>query len=211
MRAASRILRHGAAKPVAFLLCLLPIVLLGLRYPDDLGFNPIETINRYTGDWALRFLLITLAVTPAARLTGWNDIMRFRRMIGLFAFAYAFLHLSSYVALDQLFDWARIWADIVKRNFITVGMLTILLLLPLAITSTKGMMRRLGGKRWQALHRLIYPAAALAVLHYYMMVKADVTEPLIYAGILAVLLGYRFIRARRRRSGNSDPKVATSI
>jgi sulfoxide reductase heme-binding subunit YedZ len=194
----ARLLKHRAAKPVAFLLCLLPLALLAARFPDGLGFNPAETVNRYTGDWALRFLLLTLVVTPAARLSGWNELMRFRRMIGLFAFFYALAHLTSYVALDQYFDWPRIWDDILKRNFITVGMLTVLLLLPLAVTSTNGMIRRLGGKRWQALHRLVYPAAMLGVLHYYMMVKADTREPLIYAGILAVLLGWRLVRRRRQ-------------
>ncbi len=186
-------------KPLVFVLCLMPLAWLAWRaVTGDLGANPIEATNRFLGDWALRFLLITLTVTPATRLTGQAVFMRFRRMLGLFAFAYAVLHVSSYVGLDQFFAWAEIWADIVKRTYITVGMATLLMLIPLAATSTKGMIKRLGAARWKALHRLVYPAAIGAVVHFYMMVKADVREPLIYAGVLAVLLGYRVVAAWRR-------------
>ena len=185
-------------KPLVFVLCLMPLAWLAWRAQEgDLGANPIEATNRFLGDWALRFLLVTLAVTPVTRLTGQAVFMRFRRMLGLFAFAYAVLHVSSYVGLDQFFAWREIWADIVKRTYITVGMVVLIMLVPLAVTSTKGMVKRLGAARWKALHRLVYPAAIGAVVHFYMMVKADVREPLIYAGVLAVLLGYRVVAARR--------------
>jgi sulfoxide reductase heme-binding subunit YedZ len=208
------------AKPLVFALALLPLVWLALawlapgwlapewlaslpeigavRTGSPLGANPIEATNRFLGDWALRLLLLTLAIAPLRILTGSAAPMRFRRMLGLFAFFYAVLHLASYVGLDQFFAWGEIWADIVKRTFITVGMLAFLLLIPLAITSTKGWIKRLGARRWQRLHRLVYPAAILACLHYVMMVKADLREPLIHAGILALLLGLRLARRAPR-------------
>jgi sulfoxide reductase heme-binding subunit YedZ len=181
-------------KPAVFVLCLAPLVWLGWRAAaGGLGVNPIETINRSLGDWALRFLLLSLAMSPAKEIFGAPLLMRFRRMLGLFAFFCVALHLSSWIGLDQFFAWPHIWADIVKRPFITVGMLAFLSLLPLAATSTAGMIKRLGAKRWKRLHMLVYPAAALAVFHYFMMVKADIREPLIYAAVLAVLLGWRMI------------------
>ncbi|MEX2449873.1 MAG: protein-methionine-sulfoxide reductase heme-binding subunit MsrQ [Rhodospirillales bacterium] len=188
-------------KPAVFAVCLIPLGLLvwnGLT--GNLGANPIEATNRFLGDWALRFILIALAVTPVRILTRWNPIMRFRRMLGLFAFAYVCLHLTSYVALDQFFDWAAIWKDIVKRWYITVGMAAFVLLIPLAVTSTKGWIKRIGGKTWQNLHKLVYAAAVLAVFHFYMLVKADVREPLIYAGILAGLFLIRYLDYWRKRS-----------
>jgi methionine sulfoxide reductase heme-binding subunit len=177
-----------------FVLCLVPLgrLFYGL-YADTLGANPIEFITRDLGTWALNFLLITLAVTPLRKLSGWHWLIRLRRMLGLYAFFYALLHLSSYLWLDQFFDWIEIFKDILKRPFITVGMLTFLLLLPLAVTSNNWMIRRLGGRRWQWLHRLIYPIAMLAVLHYFWLVKKDLTQPLIYAGMLAFLLGLRLM------------------
>jgi sulfoxide reductase heme-binding subunit YedZ len=186
-------------KPVAFGLCLLPLIWLGwLAFGDGLGANPIERITRFLGDWALRLLLICLAVTPLVRFFSWNWLMRLRRMLGLFAFAYAVLHVSSYVGLDQFFAWRAIGIDIMKRNYITVGMLTFLLLLPLAATSTNGMIKRLGGKNWQRLHRLVYPAAILAVFHFAMMVKIDLLEPIIYGVILAILLLSRLLYMRNQ-------------
>ena len=180
------------AKPSVFVLSLIPLAWISyLIFTGQAGANPIESLNRFLGDWALRFLLLVLAITPLRKITGWNSLARFRRMIGLFAFAYAFLHVTSYVAIDQFFDWPEIWADIVKRTYITVGMACLLMLLPLAITSTNGMIRRLGGKNWRALHRLVYPAGIAACFHFFMMVKADIREPLIYAAVLAVLLGLR--------------------
>ena len=189
------------AKPVVFALCLVPLAwLLWRAVSGDLGANPVETVNRFLGDWALRYLLVALAVTPLKGLTGWTVVMRFRRMLGLFAFAYVVLHVTSYVAVDQVFDWREIWADIVKRRYITVGMITFALLLPLAATSTRGMVRRLGAKRWSRLHRLVYAAGVGGVFHFTMMVKADLREPLIYAAVLALLLGYRVVVAIRRRT-----------
>ncbi len=190
------------AKPLVFALCLTPLAWLAwLAWTAGLGANPIEATNRFLGDWALRFLLITLAVTPVRGLTGWVVLIRFRRMLGLFAFTYVVLHLSSYLVLDQFFDWREIWTDIVKRWYITVGMTSFVLLVPLAVTSTKGMVKRLGAKRWKKLHRLVYLVGCGGVFHFYMMVKADVREPLIYAAVLALLLGYRVVAGARRRTG----------
>lgn len=187
-------------KPLVFALCLVPLALLiWWGFTDDLGANPIEKSNRFLGDWALRFLLIALAVTPLRILTNWAGAIRFRRMLGLFAFAYVVLHLTSYVVLDQFFDWSAIWKDIIKRWYITVGMTGVMLLLPLAITSTKGWIKRIGGKAWQKLHKLVYPAAILGVFHFYMMLKADFREPLLYAAILSVLFGIRLYDANRKR------------
>jgi sulfoxide reductase heme-binding subunit YedZ len=184
-------------KPLTFTICLLPLFwLTWLAFGGGLGANPIEAINRFLGDWALRMLLLCLAVTPLVRICGWNWLMRIRRMLGLYAFAYAVLHVSSYVGLDQFFAWSAIGNDILKRNFITVGMLTLLLLLPLAITSTNAMIKRLGGANWKRLHRLVYPAAILAVFHFAMMVKLDLFEPILYGAILALMLLAR-VWARR--------------
>jgi sulfoxide reductase heme-binding subunit YedZ len=182
----------AAAKAVLLLLCLLPAAYYGIGLGQDtLGANPNEAFTRGLGDWALRLLLITLAVTPLRRLTGWTWLMRLRRMLGLFAFFYVCLHLTAYLWLDQFFDWPAIGMDILKRPFITAGMLVFVMLVPLAATSTNAMIHRLGGKRWQRLHRLIYPAAMIAVVHFTWMVKADATEPAIYGIVLALLLGLR--------------------
>jgi sulfoxide reductase heme-binding subunit YedZ len=186
----------GAVKVLVFLLALVPLarLLLGVFvYPEWLGPNPAEFITRATGDWALRFLLLALAVTPLRRLTGWAWIARLRRMLGLYAFFYVVIHFASYVSFDHVFDVGAIFADVVKRPFITVGFVSLLLLLPLAATSTHGMVRRLGARRWNALHRLVYLIGPLAVLHFWWMVKRDLTEPVIYASVLALLLGYRLV------------------
>jgi sulfoxide reductase heme-binding subunit YedZ len=189
------------AKPSVFVLCLLPLAALaGQGLSGGLGANPIEAVNRTLGDWALRFLLLALAVTPARELLGLPELARFRRMIGLFAFFYASLHLTSYVVLDQFFDWREIWADIVKRRYMTFGMAAFVLLVPLAVTSTKGWVKRIGAAAWQRLHRLVFPAAVLATIHFFMMVKTDVREPAVYAAILALLLGYRVVTLLRRRA-----------
>lgn len=178
-------------------------------WTDALGADPIATITHRTGDWALRFLLISLSVTPLRRLSGWNVLARFRRMLGLYAFFYASLHFSTYVILDLGGYWAQILDDLVKRPYITVGFLAWLGLLPLAITSTKGMVRRLG-RRWIALHRLIYGIAVLGVLHYFWLVKSDLREPLMYGGILAALLILRLPpvvrRLERRRKSTGSPQ-----
>lgn len=188
--------RH--AKPLLFVICLLPLArLLYLGVSDGLGANPIEFITRSTGTWTLVGLLLTLAITPLRRLTGRNELIRYRRMLGLFAFFYACLHFMTYLWLDQFFDLGGILKDIYKRPFITVGFAAFLLLLPLAVTSTNAMMRRLG-RRWQQLHRLVYLIGVLGVVHYLWLVKKDLTQPLIYAGVLVILLSLRlpFIATR---------------
>lgn len=183
-------------KAVLFTVALVPFARLAVSavwFPDALGANPAEFITRSLGDWCLRFLLFTLAVTPLRRITGWSWLLRLRRMLGLFAFFYGVVHFTSYIAFDHVFDVVAILKDIVKRPFITVGFTALLLLVPLAVTSTNGMVRRLGAHNWRALHRLVYPIGALAVLHFWWMVKRDITEPAIYGAILAVLLGYRVV------------------
>ena len=178
-------------KPFVFLACLIPFAQLAYKaYTGDLGVNPIEFITHFTGDWTLIFLLATLSVTPLRRISGWNDLIKFRRMLGLFAFFYAVLHFSTYIVLDHFFDFHRIGKDIVKRPYVTVGFTAFVLMLPLAMTSTAKMIRRLG-KRWQQLHRLIYIAAIAGVIHFYWLVKADIRRPLQYAAVLLILLGYR--------------------
>jgi sulfoxide reductase heme-binding subunit YedZ len=192
-------------KAVVFVLALVPLTRLVaalLFFPDALGANPAEYITRSLGDWTLRFLLLTLAVTPLRKMFGWHGLASLRRMLGLYAFFYGLVHLSSYVSFDHLFEVVEILKDIVKRPFITVGFTALVLMLPLALTSTDRMVRRLGAKRWRALHRLVYVLAPLGVLHYWWMVKADITEPAMYATILALLLGWRVVAkvkdARRR-------------
>lgn len=179
------------AKPLLFLLCLIPLArLVVLAFTDGLGANPIELVTRSTGTWTLVFLLITLSVTPLRRLSGRAELLRFRRMLGLFAFFYACLHFTTYIWWDQFFDWAGIVKDVIKRPFITMGFAAFLLLIPLAATSTHAMMRRLG-RRWQTLHRAVYFIAAAGVVHYWWLVKKDITQPAIYGIVLTVLLGYR--------------------
>lgn len=175
-----------------FLICLLPLAFYLQRlYVDELGANPIEALTRGLGTWALNFLLITLMVTPFRRFSGWTWLIRLRRMLGLYCFFYAVLHLVTYLWLDQFFDWTAITKDIFKRPFISVGMITFALLLPLAITSNSFAIRRLGGRRWQEVHRTIYAIGLLAVLHYSWMVKADIAGPVWYAVVLVILLGLR--------------------
>ena len=170
-----------------WLACFVPLPWLVWRLlSGDLGANPIEALIRQLGVWGLRFILVSLAITPAARLLRQPRLIRFRRTVGLFAFAYVLLHWCTYVGVDQFFDWAAILKDIYKRPFITIGMTAFLLLIPLAVTSTNAAIRALGPIRWRRLHRLIYVIAPLGVLHYYMLVKADHRPPLIYAGLLAV-------------------------
>ncbi|MDH3405331.1 MAG: protein-methionine-sulfoxide reductase heme-binding subunit MsrQ [Gammaproteobacteria bacterium] len=180
-------------KPAIFVVALVPLAWIIYRtVNNDLGANPIETLNRYTGDWVLRFLMITLAVTPLRKLTGWNGLLRYRRMLGLFAFFYVCLHFLSYAWLDQNFVLADIIKDVIKRPYITVGFASFLMLIPLAVTSTNAMVRRLGAKRWQTLHRLVYAIGIGGVVHFLWLVKSDIREPLVYAIILTLLLGYRF-------------------
>lgn len=192
---------RGALKPLVFALCLMPlgwivseVVILIRGGVGSLGANPVEFIIRFLGDWSLQFILIALAVTPVRIVTGWNIVARLRRMLGLFAFFYICLHIATYVGVDHLFDWKTIWADIVKRTYITVGMAALVMLTPLAVTSTDGMIRRLGGARWRRLHMLVYPAAVAGVIHYFLMIKAGYQQPLIYAVILTTLFGIRLYK-----------------
>ena len=187
-------LRKFVLKPVVFLLCLLPLALLTWNaFTGGLTANPIEDITHSTGRWTLRFLLITLAIRPLRQITGWNQLIRFRRMVGLFAFFHGILHFTTYIWLDQFFDIAEILEDIPKRPFITAGFTGFVCMLPLAMTSTKKWIGRLGGKRWQLLHRLIYVSATAGVIHYLWIVKADTLRPLTYGAILSVLLLFRLV------------------
>ena len=185
-------------KVVLFLLCLEPVLELAWRaYRSELTLNPIEYITHDTGDWTIRFLLFTLTITPLRLLTNQPQLTRFRRMLGLFAFFYGSLHFMTWLGLDKFFDLKEMWADVVKRRFITAGMTGYALMIPLAVTSTAGWVRRLGFKRWQLLHRLIYFSALAGVIHYYWLVKSDVRLPLMYAGIWAVLMVFRLARLRK--------------
>src|SRR5437762_9046383 len=185
--------RWRILKPAVFLACLVPIVWLILdTLTGHLSANPLEDIRDRTGIWTLRFLMITLSVTPLRYITGWQSLTRFRRMLGLFAFFYALVHFVTYIWLDQYFAFDEILKDMFsKRPFIITGFISFVLLIPLAITSTKKWIGRLGGKRWQMLHRLIYVGAAAGVLHYYWRVKLDIRNPVAYTALLAVLLGFR--------------------
>ena len=188
------------SKPVVFLLCLLPLATLGWQaLHGELTANPIEFITHATGDWTLRFLVITLCVTPFRKILHLPELIRFRRMLGLFAFFYACLHFTTYIWLDKFFDLSEMWKDIAKRKYITVGFTAFLLLIPLALTSTAGWIRRLGGKRWQMLHRLIYFSATLGVIHYYWQVKSAVIRPLTYGAIVAVLLLWRLFASLSKK------------
>ncbi|MEJ2553005.1 MAG: sulfoxide reductase heme-binding subunit YedZ [Gammaproteobacteria bacterium] len=185
-------------KPVIFILCLVPFAtLVWDAFTHHLGANPVETLNHRTGIWTLRFLLLTLTITPLRRLTGKNILIRLRRMLGLYAFFYAFMHFLTWLVFDHFFDVPEIVKDIVKRPYITVGFSAFVLLIPLAVTSTKNWVKRLGS-RWAKLHQLVYVIATGGVLHYLWLVKADVRDPVIYGILLAVLLAYR---AWYRRSG----------
>ena len=191
-------------KPAVFVLALVPAALLVRDFlQGDLGANPIEEITHRTGTWALTFLMITLSVTPVRRLLGIGALVHLRRMLGLFAFFYVSLHFLTYIVLDQFFQLPAIVDDIAKRPYITVGFASFLMLIPLALTSTNRMVKRLGGRRWQRLHRLIYVAAAGGVLHFLWQVKVEEPRPIIYGLILVVLLGYRIweqrVQARRAR------------
>ena len=195
-------------KALVFALCATPAVLLVIGWFDHaLGANPIEAVIHTTGEWTLRLLLITLAVTPLRKLTGWHWLLRLRRMLGLFAFTYACLHLLAYAWLDLFFDWRAIAEDILQRPYLTVGFAAFVLMVPLALTSSNAAIRRMGGRQWQSLHRSIYAIAMLGVVHFWWQVKADVLEPAIYAVILAALLGvrawWRELERRRQRATQS--------
>ena len=186
------ILTSKWTKVLVFALCLVPLAILIWRgFHNELGANHIEFITHATGDWTLRFLVLTLAITPLRKILHQPQLIRFRRMLGLFAFFYVCLHFATWIGLDKFFDWPEMWKDVQKRRFITVGFAGFVLLIPLAITSTAGWIRRLGGKRWQLLHRAVYLTAILGVIHYYWLVKSDVTKPLQYAWMVGILLAWR--------------------
>jgi len=194
-------LQDNLVYALVWLACFAPLVWLAWKgFNGDLGANPIEKLIRQLGVWGLRLLLVGLAITPAARIFKQPRLARFRRTVGLFAFSYIVLHLCSYIGVDLFFDFGQLWKDILKRPFITLGMLGFVLLIPLAVTSTNGWVIRMGRAAWQRLHWLIYLIVPLGVAHYYLLVKADHRPPLIYAAILTLLMGWRFWDAWTRRA-----------
>jgi methionine sulfoxide reductase heme-binding subunit len=207
-----KLLASKWTKVAVFLLCLVPLGDLVYRgFNARLTANPVEFVQHFTGDWTLRFLLITLAITPLRKFLNVPELIRFRRMLGLFAFFYVCLHFLTYIGPDQSFSLPGMWKDVEKRRYITVGLLGFVLLIPLAITSTKGWIRRLGGRRWQILHRSIYVAATCGVIHYYWLVKSDVRKPLMYGAILAVLLLLRLSTWFLKQKGTLAPAAAKTM
>jgi len=193
------------AKLLVWLVCLAPFGRLVWRiWHQDVTPNPVEFITHFTGDWTLRLVVATLAITPLRKLLHLPELIRFRRLIGLFAFFYACLHLTTYVWFDHNFDFHAMLQDVAKRPYITAGFTAFVLMIPLALTSTAGWIRRLGGKRWQSLHRLIYVTAIAAVIHYYWLVKSDIRLPVLYGTLVALELGYRMVTSMRK----SQPRVA---
>ena len=187
------------SKPAVFILCLIPLALLAYDvYAGNLSADPVEDFTNVTGTWGLRILIITLAITPLRIITGFNALTQLRRMLGVYAFAYVFLHLATYVVIDQYFDFNQIVADVVERYYILFGMLAFALMIPLAVTSFNKMVKLLGGKRWIKLHQLVYIIAPLGILHFFLQVKADVTSPIIHGAILAALLGFRVVHHYRK-------------
>ena len=196
-------------KPVVFVACLTPAALLLYNALwGDLGVNPLETLTNQTGIWTLRLLVATIAITPIRWLTKWNPIITLRRMIGLFAFFYGTVHFFIYFLFDRSLQFDGLWEDVALRPYITVGFTAFVLMIPLAITSTRGWIRRLGGHRWNLLHRLVYVSAMGGVLHYWWKVKLDVTDPAIYAAIVGVLLGWRAVKAFNKRQATASPRPA---
>jgi sulfoxide reductase heme-binding subunit YedZ len=210
------ILTSKWTKVFLFLLCLIPLALLvGRAAQGNLTANPIEYVTHRTGDWTLRFLVLTLAITPLRKILHLPQLVRFRRMLGLFAFFYGCLHFGTWIGLDKFFAWRDMWADVVKRPYITVGFTGFVLMIPLAITSTAGWIRRLGGKGWQRLHRLIYVSAVAGVIHYRWLVKSDARKPLFYASLVALLLLWRvgawYLGKRNSAPGAGDrPRPVTA-
>jgi methionine sulfoxide reductase heme-binding subunit len=202
-------------KAAVFLICLIPFADLLWRFiKGDLGINPVETLQHGTGDWTIRFIVFTLCITPFRKLLKLPDLIRFRRMLGLFAFFYVCLHFLTYLGPDQSFDLAGMWKDVAKRPFITVGFAAFVSLIPLAITSTAGWIRRIGGKRWQMLHRLIYFAAVCGVVHYYWLVKSDVRKPVFYGALVGILLLWRlgdWFFKRKNQAAARVPAAGVSV
>jgi sulfoxide reductase heme-binding subunit YedZ len=204
-----RLLSNKWTKVPVFIICLLPLAaLINRALRGGLGANPVEFLQHATGLWTLRFLIFTLTITPLRKLLKLPELIRFRRMLGLFAFFYVCLHFLTYIGPDQNFDLAAMWKDVEKRRYITVGFLGFVLLIPLAITSTAGWIRRLGGKRWQMLHRSIYGAATCGVIHYYWLVKSDVRDPLFYGALVSILLLWRlgdwYLKKRRSAPAKTE-------
>ena len=194
-----------------FLICSIPFAqLIYNALTDNLGANPIDAITRHTGSWTLIFLLVTLSVTPVRKIFAWNEAVRYRRMLGLFAFFYAVLHFTTFFVLDHFFDFNAILKDVMKRPYITAGFTGFVLLIPLALTSTAGMIRRLG-KRWQQLHRLVYITAAAGVIHFYWLVKADIRRPAQYGFVLVLLLGYRLLVGARAALTRPPPSPLLKV
>jgi len=205
------ILSSKWTKVAAFMLCLVPLLaLINRALHGRLGANPVEFLQHATGDWTLRFLVFTLAISPLRKLLHLPELIGFRRMLGLFAFFYVCLHFITYIGPDQNFSLTGMWQDVAKRRFVTVGFLAFVLLIPLAITSTAGWIRRLGGKRWRALHRAIYVAAICGVIHYYWLVKSDVRAPLFYGALVAILLLWRLGDWLIKRGKQAPARVAAA-
>lgn len=215
----NKILTSRWMKVALFLACLIPLgILIWEALHGELTANPIEFVTHATGDWTLRFLILTLSITPLRKILGQPDLIRFRRMLGLFAFFYAFLHFSMWIGVDKFFDWSEMIKDVEKRRFITVGFTGFVLMIPLAWTSTAGWIRKLGGKRWLMLHRAIYLSAIAGVIHYYWLVKSDEHKPLQYAAVVGVLLAWRigaWLRGRWQKPAAqvipSKPRTSTEI
>ena len=196
-----RFLSSKWTKVAVFLICLIPLaVLVNRALHGNLGANPVEFVQHATGDWTLRLLIFTLSITPLRKILGLPELIRFRRMLGLFAFFYVCLHFLTYIGPDQSFNLSSMWKDVEKRRYITVGFLGFVLLIPLALTSTAGWIRRLGGQRWQMLHRAIYISAICGVIHYYWLVKSDIRKPVFYGALVAILLLWRLGDWFRKRS-----------
>jgi sulfoxide reductase heme-binding subunit YedZ len=205
-------LRHRWTKVLVFLAGLIPLFWLGWRaWHQNLTANPIEFITHFTGDWTIRFLVFTLAVSPLRKLLALPDLIRFRRMIGLYAFFYGTLHFITYIWLDKFFDLPEMLKDVAKRPYITAGFTAFVLMIPLAVTSTAGWIRRMGGKRWQMLHRLVYVSAIAGVVHYYWLVKSDIRLPAMYGAFVAVLLGYRAVVSAMNRRPRATSKRTVSV
>jgi len=215
----NKILTSKWTKAVVFCVCLVPFGLLLWRiFQNDLTANPSQFLEHRTGDWTIRFVVITLAITPLRKILNVPQLIRFRRMLGLYAFFYGCLHFTAWIWFDKFFAWPDMWVDVHKRPYITLGFTGFVLMIPLAITSTAGWIRRLGGKRWQALHRAIYVTAIAGVIHYYWLVKSDVRKPLEYAFLVGILLAWRlgaWVIGRRKQSAASaarrpEPSTAES-
>jgi sulfoxide reductase heme-binding subunit YedZ len=202
-----KLLANKWTKAVVFAASSIPFTLLAVGLlRNDLGINPVETLQHTTGDWTINFLVVTLAITPLRKTLNIPELIRYRRMLGLFAFFYVTLHFLTYLGPDQSFNFSGMWDDVAKRKFVTVGFAAFVLLIPLAVTSTSGMIRRLGGKRWQALHRLVYVCAILGVAHYYWLVKSDVRKPLFYGLLVGILSLWRVWDFYLRRKGSAPAR-----